>query len=248
MDRYIVYNLIDPRNNKIFYVGKGRPNRVNCHIQEAKRFLREGKPHSQKWVPKNLHRLRILAKILEGGNSPIIDVVAETTSEELAYQIEKENIRLIGLDNLSNISEGGMKGRSMSESTRKKISLAHMGKQGIKGGDSKRAKLTWEEARLVRKRCKEGTPRKDMAEKYQVDKSVIDRIVQNRTYFDTSYIPPELNKRSSGLKADQKEQVIEMRQEGLSHLKIANVMGVSETTISRTLKQVAPELRHRGAI
>ena len=29
---YYVYILIDPRNNKIFYVGKGKGNRINKHL------------------------------------------------------------------------------------------------------------------------------------------------------------------------------------------------------------------------
>lgn len=33
--KYYVYVLIDPRNNKIFYVGKGYSNRVFSHINEA---------------------------------------------------------------------------------------------------------------------------------------------------------------------------------------------------------------------
>jgi uncharacterized protein len=33
--KYYVYVLIDPRNNKIFYVGKGFSNRVFSHINEA---------------------------------------------------------------------------------------------------------------------------------------------------------------------------------------------------------------------
>ena len=33
--KYYVYVLIDPRNNKIFYVGKGYENRVFSHINEA---------------------------------------------------------------------------------------------------------------------------------------------------------------------------------------------------------------------
>ncbi len=33
--KYYVYTLIDPRDNKIFYVGKGKENRVFYHINEA---------------------------------------------------------------------------------------------------------------------------------------------------------------------------------------------------------------------
>lgn len=33
--KYYVYALIDPRNNKIFYVGKGNSNRIFSHINES---------------------------------------------------------------------------------------------------------------------------------------------------------------------------------------------------------------------
>jgi hypothetical protein len=32
---YYVYLLIDPRNDKVFYVGKGKGNRVNQHLLGA---------------------------------------------------------------------------------------------------------------------------------------------------------------------------------------------------------------------
>ena len=37
---YYVYALIDPRNNKIFYIGKGLNNRMYVHLQLAKRKKR----------------------------------------------------------------------------------------------------------------------------------------------------------------------------------------------------------------
>ena len=33
---FYVYMLIDPRNNKPFYVGKGKGNRVFQHVEDAK--------------------------------------------------------------------------------------------------------------------------------------------------------------------------------------------------------------------
>ncbi|MCF6276650.1 MAG: GIY-YIG nuclease family protein [Candidatus Magasanikbacteria bacterium] len=33
--KYYVYFLIDPKNNKVFYVGKGKGNRINHHFLGA---------------------------------------------------------------------------------------------------------------------------------------------------------------------------------------------------------------------
>ncbi len=36
MNKYYVYELIDPRNSKIFYVGKGKEKRMYSHISRVK--------------------------------------------------------------------------------------------------------------------------------------------------------------------------------------------------------------------
>ena len=35
--KYYVYHLIDPRDNSVFYIGKGTGNRINDHQKEALR-------------------------------------------------------------------------------------------------------------------------------------------------------------------------------------------------------------------
>ena len=34
-ENYYVYALVDPRNQKVFYIGKGKGDRVSNHIDEA---------------------------------------------------------------------------------------------------------------------------------------------------------------------------------------------------------------------
>ena len=41
---YYVYALVDPRDNKIFYVGKGKGDRVFQHAEEKNQSLKLGKP------------------------------------------------------------------------------------------------------------------------------------------------------------------------------------------------------------
>ena len=43
LGEYYVYGLIDPRNRKIFYIGKGTGNRIFEHERES-----QGKPESEK--------------------------------------------------------------------------------------------------------------------------------------------------------------------------------------------------------
>lgn len=93
MDFY-VYQLIDPRNNKVFYVGKGKDKRMYEHEKEAKR----NKKH-----PKCI----IINEILDLGYKIEYKVVKEFDDEVQAYQFEKELIDKIGLQNLTNCIPGG---------------------------------------------------------------------------------------------------------------------------------------------
>jgi len=55
--KYYVYILIDPRNGEIFYVGKGKGNRINDHI---KGFFIEKKKETEK--------NRKIEEIIKSGN------------------------------------------------------------------------------------------------------------------------------------------------------------------------------------
>jgi hypothetical protein len=43
MSRFFVYDLIDPRNDEVFYVGKGTKNRPYEHAKYAKAGVRSRK-------------------------------------------------------------------------------------------------------------------------------------------------------------------------------------------------------------
>jgi hypothetical protein len=92
--QYYVYQLIDPRTSKPFYIGKGKKDRINAHEKEA----RKGEIH-----PK----CDVIREIEKDGLSVIKEEVKRFASEDAAYNFEKKLIKKIGLSNLTNLTHGG---------------------------------------------------------------------------------------------------------------------------------------------
>lgn len=89
--KYYVYLYIDPRNNQIFYVGKGRGNRAFSHLKERSKS------------EKNL-RIR---DIQNEGLQPKIEILIHGLEDEsTARKIEASIIDLLGIENLTNIQSG----------------------------------------------------------------------------------------------------------------------------------------------
>ena len=91
---YYVYALVDPRNGEIFYIGKGRRYRRNCHRREASRF-----------GPKN-GRLSRLCAIAEAGLEVHIREFASGLDEDDALTLERSLIAR-HRKHLTNIKAGG---------------------------------------------------------------------------------------------------------------------------------------------
>lgn len=94
---YYVYFLISPSDDKIFYIGKGKGNRMRRHVHLAKK----GKISNG-----NDYLFRKIKSILESYDDVIYKVVYKTDDEIDAYEKEKELINNYGLENLCNLSIG----------------------------------------------------------------------------------------------------------------------------------------------
>lgn len=94
MNQYYVYELIDPRDSSVFYVGKGMRNRVDAHEKEAERGR----------VSRKCDRIR---DILTQGGVVGKRIVQRFGDEQEAYDFEVELIARHGLSNLTNVAIGG---------------------------------------------------------------------------------------------------------------------------------------------
>jgi len=82
--KYYVYELIDPRNNKVFYVGKGKGKRVFEHEKEA--------------IKGSMHRKCVLIREILNSNLKVINKIVKYFDEEQkAYDYEVKLISKIGL-------------------------------------------------------------------------------------------------------------------------------------------------------
>jgi hypothetical protein len=84
---YYVYLYVDPRDGKVFYIGKGKDDRCLHHL-----FEDDDHPKVQR-----------IRDIFAAGLEPRIEMLAHgLRTEQEAYNIEAAAIGLLGLDNLTN--------------------------------------------------------------------------------------------------------------------------------------------------
>jgi len=100
---YFVYALFDPADGKVFYVGKGRGNRIANHFNQARDLARTSGQARRK------NKLERLKAILDRGHRPIdaTMVLARVDDEDEAYLLETFYLKfLFGAWSLEN-STGG---------------------------------------------------------------------------------------------------------------------------------------------
>lgn len=91
---YYVYELIDPRVNLPFYVGKGKDKRVYFHLSEKSRAKSD-----------NFKKFDKIKKIRKEGYEPEVKIVQYFEDENDAYEYEEKLIRTYGR---RDIDEGGI--------------------------------------------------------------------------------------------------------------------------------------------
>lgn len=128
---WYVYQLIDPRDGKPFYVGKGKGNRINAHEREA---LMGGVSA----------KCQMIREIQGFGHEIIKRKVKEFELEQDAFDLEATLISNIGLQNLTNCVSGGGTAKEFShllESDRNKIICAAMLMPRAKNGHIPKLRL-----------------------------------------------------------------------------------------------------------
>ena len=127
MEKYYVYQYLDPRDNSVIYIGKGTGQRKFFHLKFAKssNVLKDG---------HNKFFINTLRKILKENLEPKIEVVGTDLSEDAALKLEELLIKKHGRKlydeggTLLNILLGGSRGpEGLSEEHKKKISRALTG-------------------------------------------------------------------------------------------------------------------------
>ena len=93
---YYVYLLIDPRDDSVFYVGKGTGGRCFSHVDEARKTSRDSKGDYEK--------LATIRDIEDTGHEVYIDILRHGLTEGEAFHVESAAIEL--LSDLTNLVPG----------------------------------------------------------------------------------------------------------------------------------------------
>jgi len=92
--QYYVYLLTDPRNNRVFYVGKGTGNRIFAHLRAAL-----GRAELS-------DKLNTIREIYADGFEPIHIILRHGLTEKEALEVEAAIIDYVNLSDLTNIVHG----------------------------------------------------------------------------------------------------------------------------------------------
>ena len=101
MNKFYVYQLVDSRNGNPFYIGKGTGPRMFAHLHD---FEKGRVPNG------NGYLFNKIKKIISLGYTVTAKKIADNLSEQVAFDIEKSEIRKYGkrgVGILCNLTDGG---------------------------------------------------------------------------------------------------------------------------------------------
>lgn len=88
---FYVYAYIDPRDNSVFYIGKGVGSRATDHL----------------WDKSESSKVARISNIIAAGLEPRIDIIAHQLRDDLeSSRVEAALIELFGVNNLTNVVRG----------------------------------------------------------------------------------------------------------------------------------------------
>lgn len=127
---FYVYELINTKTNKPFYVGFGKHDRTGNSHDRYDDHLKESLAYKERNILKkgaNLHKIRTILKLIDENHTIGINVVGENLCRDEALDLEIELIlkygrRDLGTGILTNLTPGGDGISEMSEEQKKKIS------------------------------------------------------------------------------------------------------------------------------
>ena len=192
---HYVYALLLPCRTP-FYIGKGSKERCISHYEKGKNNRRKGE---------------VVNKLREAGTPHIIDILSFHRSADNAFNREREIIKEMGREHdggiLTNITKGGKTNTyPITEETRKKMSMSHIGHKQPQSQIDKRMSASYfgseRHSEVARKICKARWSKdgarehasetmkricKDKAEdwKYRASLRVIIFQIQNKIYLGT---------------------------------------------------------------
>lgn len=86
---FYVYALVDPRDNQIFYIGKGTKNRVFNHVDEAIDN-----------IDKKTAKLDLIREIKKSGNEVLQYIIRSSLSEKEALFLESVLIDTLSFEKI----------------------------------------------------------------------------------------------------------------------------------------------------
>src|SRR5271166_5558625 len=131
---FYTYILIDPRDDAVFYVGKGKGNRCYQHLANAGKVIGTNRKLKNK-----------ILKIIGIGLTPFAEKIFEHQDEWPALANEIAAISFYGRENLCNLTDGGEGIANPSQELRAQMSARLIGNKhrlGIPHSPEIRAKMS----------------------------------------------------------------------------------------------------------